>query len=79
MLERPPGGTTIRRPAGLAGTSSGVGGPGRTENDRDMRRGKCEKSKSHIRVRREDNVQKLSGCFDSATGYLTETGNDQIW
>lgn len=27
MLERPPGGTTIRRPAGLMGTSSGVGGP----------------------------------------------------
>lgn len=29
MLERPPGGTTIRRPAGLMGMSSGVGGPAR--------------------------------------------------
>lgn len=27
MLDRPPGGTTIRRPGGLMGTSSGVGGP----------------------------------------------------
>lgn len=34
MLERPPGGTTIRRPAGLMGMSSGVGGPGQTEKER---------------------------------------------
>lgn len=27
MLERPPGGTTTRRPAGLMGRSSGAGGP----------------------------------------------------
>lgn len=31
MLERPPGGTTIRRPAGLIGMSSGVGGPEQRE------------------------------------------------
>lgn len=37
MLERPPGGTTIRRPAGLMGMSSGVGGPG-MEGEADMRK-----------------------------------------
>lgn len=38
MLERPPGGTTIRRPAGLMGTSSGVGGPGYQLKERKMRK-----------------------------------------
>lgn len=37
MLERPPGGTTIRRPAGLMGMSSGVGGPGQAEKGRDIK------------------------------------------
>lgn len=33
MLERPPGGTVMRRPAGLIGMSSGVGGPDRVNPD----------------------------------------------
>lgn len=33
MLERPPGGTTMRLPAGLMGMSSGVGGPAKREKD----------------------------------------------
>lgn len=37
MLERPPGGTTIRRPAGLMGMSSGVGGPGRRQKEGEIR------------------------------------------
>lgn len=38
MLERPPGGTTIRRPAGLMGMSSGVGGPGQGQEERKISR-----------------------------------------
>lgn len=43
MLERPPGGTTIRRPAGLIGMSSGVGGPGEGEKEGKMSKRKIYK------------------------------------
>lgn len=54
MLERPPGGTTIRRPAGLMGMSSGVmGGPGTRAEERKIEAGHLEKGEELARQSEE--------------------------
>lgn len=56
MLERPPGGTTMRLPAGLMGMSSGVGGPAKRERDK-IKRPKISvggAEKQSQRVQKED-------------------------
>lgn len=57
MLERPPGGTTIRRPAGLMGTSSGMGGPGQgikgEKDERELHGEKKKKRPTRQQERRE--------------------------
>lgn len=65
MLERPPGGTTIRRPAGLIGMSSGVGGPAERE-----RWGELQDKSEHEEEReklfefelKESNFKRLYSC-----------------
>lgn len=57
MLERPPGGTTIRRPAGLMGMSSGVGGPGQGQKERKISR--LHEKRTHEVARVEKNVSQF--------------------
>lgn len=80
MLERPPGGTTIRRPAGLMGMSSGVGGPDQQKKGEKDKVSHMEKEqRAHTAVGKEKGHTENPGKKRIKERHLKDYGLYSCW